>query len=281
MVTQTRKDVRDSLILAGEECILLHMFHTFTDQDTQERCPVCWNQNLKSTRRERCDRCFGTSFDGGVKEAHRVYGLFDDKPNTETIQKRGEYEPSNHHMQAEAFPTLMQHDHIIRVSNWGSNHKVLNVEGIYRVEEVHPNSIRTGTRFGGTSYDVVGQRAECNRLSSNSAIYLYLPQVIGQSFPEFHLEIDQQAPVVVQPDEKVLYFPIPAPPPPIVGTEGFVWTQTTPASVWIIPNPLGHYPSSITLLIDGEVVETDEDFPDIHTITLTFPEPMVGVASIS
>ena len=56
-VTQLRKDVRDSLTMAGEQSVLLRLFHA-GDPDAV-LCPQCGDDIYKSPEKD-CTSCYGT-----------------------------------------------------------------------------------------------------------------------------------------------------------------------------------------------------------------------------
>lgn len=67
------------------------------------------------------------------------------------------------------------------------------------------------------------------------------------------------------------------------GDVRFVYTQPSPASVWIIPHQLGTKPS-VVLQIDsepGEQVWTDLSYPDLNTVLVEWPGPESGSAYLS
>jgi hypothetical protein len=61
----------------------------------------------------------------------------------------------------------------------------------------------------------------------------------------------------------------------------FTHTQITPAATWTITNPLGRYPTSVNVIINGEMVETDVELPSISQIVVTFAQPQSGLAEIA
>lgn len=76
--------------------------------------------------------------------------------------------------------------------------------------------------------------------------------------------------------------PVVGPQGPVgpAGTGGFTYTQSTPAATWTITNTLGRIPSSVLILINGEVVETDVEIPDANTVVIVFASPQSGQAEI-
>jgi hypothetical protein len=164
-----------------------------------------------------CTRCYGTTFDGGVREAVRIWGMFSDHVGVEDFRQHGVWEADNREIQFEAFPELMEHDYIVRVRRWTPDHRPEELEGYYEVNQVTRQSMRTGSRFGQWDWDVVGQKAQCSEIQKNSIIWQY--PVLGVQFPDStSLEGIPPVPVpVVQPDSKLFYVyepgTGPSPPP--------------------------------------------------------------------
>src|SRR4051812_46155277 len=94
-VAQLRKDVRDSLTMAGEQSVLLRLFHA--QEDDAVPCPQCGDEIYKSPEKN-CPSCYGTMFDGGGREAMKVGALFPDPQVNETLGNRGIYEPDHRHV---------------------------------------------------------------------------------------------------------------------------------------------------------------------------------------
>lgn len=270
-VNQLRSQVRDSLQYHGEECILLSLYHSFSDPDAP-RCPRCTNDAYMSGE-NACPVCYGTSFDGGVKESRRVWGLFTDHIASEQLATRGEYQPDSREVQCEPFPMLIEHDVIVRVRHWDINHKPLHVEGYYVIQAVTKDSLRTGNRFGQTSQDVVGQKATVTRLADNVGIAAF--PVIGVDFPEcVGPGIHMGASSVYEPGQ--VCFPRYENKVP----ETITFFQTTPSAVWTITHDLGHLPD-VTVIVGGEAVLADVSYPDIQTVVITFALPQTGEAVLA
>ena len=182
-IRQARQSVRDSLMSHGEECILLHMYHVNEVQDIQPRCSWCFDDVYKQGERYDCDRCYGTTFEGGVAQAYRAWALFTDAVDVETFGKRGIWHPIASSVQTEHLPDLWQRDYIIRVNRWTQDHRVAEVDGIYVLKQVTNESLRTGAMRGQTAYDTIAQRAELSMIADTMPIYLYPTQ--GVKFDRF------------------------------------------------------------------------------------------------
>lgn len=60
------------------------------------------------------------------------------------------------------------------------------------------------------------------------------------------------------------------------GITGFTFVQNTPAATWTVPNTLGRNPRSITMIVGGQVVDSDFDVSDINQIVVTNSSPVAG-----
>ena len=60
----------------------------------------------------------------------------------------------------------------------------------------------------------------------------------------------------------------------------YVFTQTTPASVWVINHGLGARPAVVLFdaLFPSGPVETDKTYPDLNSVIVEWPEPTSGWA---
>jgi hypothetical protein len=167
----------------GEECILVHMYHANEVQDKHPRCPACYDDVYKQGDKYDCNRCYGTTFDGGVAQASRAWALFTDAQDVETFGKRGLWHPIASSVQTESLPDLWQRDYIIRVASWTQDHRVDEVDGIYVLKQVVNESLRTGAMRGQTVYDTISQRADLSMIAENMPIYLF--PVKGFQFDRF------------------------------------------------------------------------------------------------
>ena len=284
-VTQLRNQVRDSLTYHGEQCILLSLYHAFSDPDA-EKCPRCTN-DVYLGGENFCPVCYGTGFNNGVKSAQRVWGLFTDKVVSEQYGQRGEYQPDSREGQFEPFPMLIEHDVVVRVRRWDTSFAPIDVEGFYIIQAVTRDSVRTGSKFGQQTFDVIGQKATLTRLADNVGVTDY--PVLGVAFPEFTVTGTPDPQVVAQPDSKVIYVPVPENPgAPGTGsvlgatlewTAVFTYTQTVPATVWTINHTLSHDPA-VTVIVGEQDVIADVAYPTPSQVTITFALPQVGKAEL-
>jgi len=178
-----RQSVRDSLMSHGEEVVLLHTYHVNVDQEHAQRCPVCWDDVYEGTTHFDCEHCYGTSFDGGIKNIFRAWAIFTDAEDHEDFSKRGMWHPKECNMHTEHVPDLWQRDYVARVTSWTLDHKVNGIEGIYVCKEVANESVRTGNRIGQTGFDNIGQRADMQRIGDEMPIYKY--ELVGQRFDRY------------------------------------------------------------------------------------------------
>jgi len=256
-VDSLRRDVRDSLIMSGEPCILLQMYHPEVDKDA-ERCGNC-HDDVYSGGEGDCTICYGTSVHGGIKAARKVWGLFSDHVAGEMYSKQGVWPPDAREIQTEAFPLLLEHDIVVRVREWDHWHRPAVVEGFYNIAAITRVSLRTGSRSGQQGWDVVGQRAAITLVNATLPITRF--PVIGKSFEE----------IVLAP-----YTP-PPPPEDELSRRPFTHTHPVPETIWTIVHDLDHHPS-VTVIVNQELVEPDIFYPDTTTVRVEFAEPTAGIA---
>lgn len=155
--------------------------HTYVVQNTLVH--NCYDDVYKQGERYDCNRCYGTTFDGGVAQAFRAWGLFTDANDAETFGKRGLWHPIASSVQTEHRPDLWQRDYVVRVAKWSSDHRVEEIDGIYVFKQVVNESLRTGGMHGQTIYDTISQRADLQMIADNMPITLY--PVKGVQFDRF------------------------------------------------------------------------------------------------
>jgi hypothetical protein len=183
-IRNMRQWIRDSLMSHGEECILIHMWHVNEAEALgQPRCPVCYDDIYKQGEKFDCERCYGTTYDGGVKDIYRAWGLFTDSQDEENFSKRGMWHPIARSMQTEHIPDLWQRDYVVRVTDWTIDHRPIDIDGIYVMKEVSNESLRTGNVAGQTQVDNIAQRCDLDRAAEEMPIYQY--PIIGQVFNRF------------------------------------------------------------------------------------------------
>jgi len=180
-VALLRQSVRDSLMSHGEEVIILSLYHVSSDEGTQPRCPVCYDDVYAQSENQQCTKCWGTTFDGGVRVAARCWALFTDQESQEeSLGKHGVYGPDQRQVQVEYPPELRERDFIIRVRRWASDHTPLEIQGFYILGKPDPTSLRTGNRFGQYEWDYAGTVAPVSEASSSHVITKY--PVRGETF---------------------------------------------------------------------------------------------------
>lgn len=182
-VRMARQSIRDSLMSHGEECVLLHMHHVNEAQGVVDRCPVCFNDLYKSGGKYDCPHCYGTTFEGGVKDAYRAWAIFTDSNDDESFTKRGFWHPLASSMHTEHIPDLWKRDYVIRVARWTLDHRVAEVDGIYVMKQVTNESLRTGNAHGQTNLDNVSQMADLDKISDDMPINLF--PVVGVQFQRY------------------------------------------------------------------------------------------------
>ncbi len=259
-VAQARQAVRDSLQAHGEMCIVLSMYNRFDTGDLP-MCPYC-TDDIYTTSGEACSICWGTGVQGGVKQAVKIWGMFTDALAREEYRKHGVWQADAREFQVEAFPLLRQHDYVIRIQRWDDDGTPAEIEGFYGIREVTRNSMRTGSRFGQSQTDVVGQRAQITKLSDITTIAAY--PVIGASF-------DSANPAVPQPVPLTL-LSSPAPPPKNLHAYTIGDGESTTITI-------AHYLGTKDILVQlydiatGEQVDTNISASTISTVTLAFQDP--------
>lgn len=275
-IDSLRRDVRDSLIMAGEPCILLQMYHPEVDKDAP-RCPNC-HDDVYTGGEGDCTVCYGTSVEGGIKSARRVYGLFSDHVAAEQWSRQGMWPPDAREIQTEAFPLLLEHDIVVRVRDWDEHKRPMAVEGFYNIAQVTRVSLRTGSRSGQQDWDVVGQRAAITLVNRTLPITQF--PVLGRSFEDVILSpnnspINLHNPPVVMPDTRVVF--IPAKEEDDVTRRPYTHIQPVPAADWTITHEIDHLPS-VTVIVNQELVEPDVYYPNSNTVRIEFAEPTAGIA---
>jgi hypothetical protein len=286
-ITSLRNDVRDSLSMAGEQCVVLQLFHA-GDSDAVP-CVYCGDDTYKSPEGD-CPSCYGTTFQGGVRVAMKAWALFTDHDVSEQVGNRGVYRPDKREIQFEAFPLTVEHDVVVRVLQWNTDGSVGQIEGYYMLQTVTRRSLRTGNRFGQYRWDVVAQKAQLSELNPNMKFITNYP-IVGLTFLE-SLQLSPAtttlpASVIAEPDVRVIYFPFEVAPggvEPVTTTGGdaaaFVFTQEIAQDTWIIQHNLGYEPS-VSVIVEGEEVEGDVDFPTNNEVVVTFNTPLAGEARLT
>lgn len=262
-VNQARQAVRDSLQAHGEQCIVLQMYHRFSDTD-MPLCPYC-TDDIYNGSGELCTICWGTTIQGGVKQAAKVWGLFTDNVEGENYGKRGVWQADNREFQTEAFPLLMQHDYVVRIRRWNPNGTPAELEGFYAIKEVTKDSMRTGTRFGQSANDIIGQKAQISELSSITNIAKY--PVIGVPFLPPEAQMQEATPMITRTN------PFPYAPAPDV--RHAVTIGNGSSRLITIPHELGTSDVIVQLydIATGEQVDANVFAATLSTVTLQFDTP--------
>ncbi|ACH62120.1 hypothetical protein MYRNA_119 [Mycobacterium phage Myrna] len=178
-----RQSIKDALMMHGEECILMHMYHVNDVPKDQPRCAACYDDIYKQGDSSRCTRCYGTTYDGGVKEFWRSWAIFTDTQDQEDMNRQGVWHPRPRSIHTEWKPDLWQRDYVIRVARWTPDHRPVEIEGIYTFKEVNNESLRTGNVFGQTDFDAISQRGEVDRVSEQLPIYKF--PALGRVIPRY------------------------------------------------------------------------------------------------
>lgn len=164
----------EALQTLGEEAIFLTMYHENVDAGIQPRCSVCFDERYNQGDKYKCPTCYGTTFEGGVKRAGRVWCIFGDAVGKEDFNRRGVWNQDQRAVQLEVTPIALEHDYIIRVRQWSDTHVPLYLGERYVVDEVQIRSVRTGSRYGQVhGVDHMGQMSIMSKVDPNHPIQLY------------------------------------------------------------------------------------------------------------
>jgi hypothetical protein len=271
-ITTLRNDVRDSLMMAGEQSILLQLYHA-GDTDAVP-CSVCGDDLYKSPE-VRCTSCYGTMFEGGVRVAMLVWSLYTDRPAKELLAKTGQYRPDAREVQLEAFPIVGEHDVIVRVSSWSSVGVPATVYGFYELQAVQQRSLRTGNRFGQSSSDIVAQKASLTEVATDAGITAY--PITGRTFTASSALLPASgnlpAQKVIEPDTRVVFLPIEAAQGSARSYRATIGDGTHTS--FIVTHGLNNkwVVTSVVNTATGEVVEPDVTNTDANAVTVTFDAP--------
>lgn len=186
-IRSMRQRVRESLQMHGEEVVALHMFHTDPDQGVQPRC-VCFNDVYQQGDHAGCDLCYGSTFEGGIKELSRAWAMFTTDTLDEKQTRQGEYQPFSHQVQLESLPTLVENDYLLRIGKWTRDHRPLNIFAAYDLKSMTPESLRTGNQLGQDGKDYIGQRGKATQLPRSHAIFKVFGRQISPDFPVLRLD---------------------------------------------------------------------------------------------
>lgn len=171
-VRTLRKQVRESLMSHGEQSIALLAYHPNRDQ-RHPRCPNCYDDDYSQGDTSRCTICYGTTFSGGIKAAHRVWTVYTDSPNDEKVQKRGTWQPVPRNVQVESPPSFTQHDFLVRVSGWTRDYRPESILEICMLDGPDETSLRTGAETAQNFSSLVGSKVRVVQLSRDHPIYQY------------------------------------------------------------------------------------------------------------
>jgi len=164
----------EALQTIGEQIIYLSMFHVNIDGDNQPRCTDCYDEDYNQQDQFKCPTCFGTTYEGGVKAACRVWAVVGDAQNIEDFSQKGVFNKERVTAQVEITPITMSNDYIVRVNKWSNTNVPLELGDRYIIEDVSVRSVRTGARLGQVyETDHFGQRTYMSRVDPNHPINLY------------------------------------------------------------------------------------------------------------
>ena len=169
-VRDMRKRVKESMQAHGEEIILFQLYHASVDRKAS-RCPVCYDDIYSSSGDANCPACYGTGFENGYKSKFRSWAMLGVADVGEDVKKRGEYMSTTGQVSMEGLPLQAENDIFVRVRSWSQDHRPLEIEGIYRIDTVKVDSLRTGNVFAQMPSNSVGQKSNYSRLDETSSFY--------------------------------------------------------------------------------------------------------------
>ena len=294
-VSQLRKDVRDAMVMTGELALVLQLYHA-GDTDTVP-CPQCGDDIYKSPEAD-CRSCYGTTFDGGVRQVVKVWTVFTDNIEGERVSNKGIWQTDNRHVQFEAFPAVTEHDVLVRVKEWSADGIPQSIKGFYMLSQVTVRSLRTGPRWGQQVADVVGQKAQLTELAPHHKMIQHYP-IIGRSFigpmrqnpwGQYPTDVANQvnnrlgvvADIAVQRNfprsAGIFYSVAPAGPPTGPAAAGAPYAQSVgdgTTTSFTITHNLGTRDVGVVVYDNTTFAEVDADVvhADIDTVNVTFGDP--------
>lgn len=170
-VARQARSVAEAFQFIGEECIFLRMRHAAIDGtdaiNPAPRCTRCWDADYNQASDEYCPNCYGTTFDQPIAKMGRIWSLFSDNTSSrELLRKWGEWQTDDREVQIESVVDADEHDYIIRVMQWSPDHRPLEIQGRYRIDNTLAVSLRTGNRLGLQAADTIGTTCKAHFLSS-------------------------------------------------------------------------------------------------------------------
>lgn len=187
-VNRVAQNIREALMLTGEQIVTLHTYTVVEDEGRVPRCPVCFDDVYKQQSRFNCPECYGTTFLGGIKASFRAWAVFGENVTAVDQDQRGQWNPETKKVQIESYPTLQQSDFLARVIQWNRENTPAVVGDIYAVGPVSEQSVRSGSRYFPDAYtqvdntnsnntvpayDRVAQSATATLLTRDHPIYNY------------------------------------------------------------------------------------------------------------
>lgn len=164
----------EALQSIGEQVIYLSMYHVNIDAGVQPRCSECYDEDYDQQDHFKCQTCYGTTFEGGVKVACRAWAIVGDAQNMEDFTRQGVFNKERVTAQLEITPITMSNDYIVRVTKWSNTNVPLELGDRYIIEDVGIRSVRTGARHGQVyRQDYFGQKTYMSRVDPNHPIQLY------------------------------------------------------------------------------------------------------------
>lgn len=98
-----------------------------------ERCHNCWDARIEKVVKDKCEVCFGTSFEGGYFPGFETLIQYDPTPNNAQLAYQGRVEPNQIPAWTINYPELNVFDLVLRVPD----------TKLYRIEDMHTTELQT------------------------------------------------------------------------------------------------------------------------------------------
>jgi hypothetical protein len=120
-IEQERIRHNQALYAVGEYAVFALMWHVEDFRDgLVSRCSVCWvpfgevAEVYGQTSKQKCLNCFGTTFEGGIRNLIVRPIIFPDNPDSETNDRRGVIQSNSAQVETTSDFRIQQHDYLFR-----------------------------------------------------------------------------------------------------------------------------------------------------------------------
>lgn len=90
----------------------------FRRRDFGTRCSYCWNERTGKAMRDKCEHCYGTTYEGGYYTGISTLIQYNQWAGTKQNTYFGKYEPNQLMAWTLNYPTVRPHDIILRLSDF-------------------------------------------------------------------------------------------------------------------------------------------------------------------